>query len=91
VRYLAEHPRLPRKDALNVLSADTTADDEFRERFAREADAAASLFHPNIVGVHDRGEFDGHLWIAMDFIDGTDAGQLMKTQFQRGMPIDACR
>lgn len=74
--YLAGHPRLPRQDALKVLAAALTADVEFRQRFRREADLAATLFHPNIVGVLDRGEYDRRLWIAMDYVDGTDAARL---------------
>jgi serine/threonine-protein kinase len=46
------------------------ADTEFAERFNREADLAATLYHPPIVGVHDHGEIDGRLWIAMDYVDG---------------------
>jgi serine/threonine protein kinase, bacterial len=90
--YLAQHPRLPRQDALKILSEDITADDEdFRERFQREADLAAALWHPNIVAVHDRGEFDGQLWIAMDYVDGTDAARLVKDRYPAGMPIkDVC-
>jgi serine/threonine protein kinase, bacterial len=38
-------------------------------RFHREADLAAALWHPHIIGVHDRGEFDGQLWIAMATVD----------------------
>ena len=86
--YLAEHPRLPRRDALKVLLEAMTADGEFRERFNREADLAATLFHPHIVGVHDRGEFDGQLWISMDYIDGTDAGQLVRDRYPAGMPAE---
>jgi serine/threonine protein kinase, bacterial len=89
--YLARHPRLPRHDALKVLPADVSADPEFRSRFNREADLAASLFHPHIVGVHDRGDFEGQLWIAMDYVEGTDAGQLMKSQYRDGMTAhDVC-
>jgi serine/threonine-protein kinase len=89
--YLAEHPRLPRHDALKVSPADVSADPEFRSRFSREADLAASLFHPHIVGVHDRGEFEGQLWIAMDYVEGTDAGHLVKAQHPKGMPErDVC-
>lgn len=76
--YLAQHPRLPRPYALKVLTGSTGNDDEFHERFNREADLAGALSHPNIVGVHDRGECDGRLWIAMDYIDGTDAAQLLR-------------
>jgi serine/threonine-protein kinase len=54
--YLAEHPRLPRRDALKVLPADVSADADYRARFNREADLAATLWHPHIVSVHDRGE-----------------------------------
>src|ERR1700710_562283 len=77
--YLAQHPRLPRQDALKVLPASVSGDTEYRARFAREAEIAATLWHPHIVGVHDRGEFDGQLWIAMDYVDGTDAAKLLKT------------
>jgi serine/threonine protein kinase, bacterial len=83
--YLAKHPRLPRRDALKVLTEGTTADPEFRERFNREADLAATLWHPHIVAVHDRGEFDGHLWIAMDYVEGTDAARLMRERFPSGI------
>jgi serine/threonine protein kinase, bacterial len=89
--YLAQHPRLPRRDALKILSAAITADADFRERFNREADLAATLWHPDIVGVHDRGEFDGHLWISMDYVEGADAAQLVKDRYAAGMPIeDVC-
>jgi len=84
--YLAKHPRLPRRDALKVLTKGMTADDEFRERFNREADLAATLFHPHIVAVHDRGEFEGQLWIAMDYVEGTDAARLVKERYRDGMP-----
>ena len=63
--YLAQHPRLPRQDALKILSPVPTADDEFRARFIREGELAATLWHPHIVGVLDRGEFNGRLWISM--------------------------
>lgn len=84
--YLAQHPRLPRLDALKILSVSTTRDDEFRARFTREAELAAALWHPHIVGVHDRGEFDGRLWISMDYVEGTDAKHLIE-QHPSGMPL----
>src|ERR1700761_6544326 len=83
--YLAKHPRLPRRDALKVLAKEMTPDGEFRERFNREADLAATLFHPHIVAVHDRGEFEGQLWIAMDYVEGTDAARLAKERYRNGM------
>jgi serine/threonine protein kinase len=89
--YLVKHPRLPRNDALKILSPHVSADADFRERFNREADLAATLYHPHIVGVHDRGEFDGHLWISMDYVEGADAAELMKTRYPAGMPVtDVC-
>lgn len=84
--YLAQHPRLPRRDALKILPADVSADAEYRARFEREADLASTLWHPQIVGVHDRGEADGLLWISMDFVDGHDASQLMADKYPDGMP-----
>ncbi|GFM16833.1 MULTISPECIES: serine/threonine-protein kinase [Mycobacteriaceae] len=84
--YLAKHPRLPRYDALKVLSAAVTADDEYRQRFNREADIAATLWHPHIVAVHDRGEFGGRLWISMDHVEGTDAAALLAQRYPDGMP-----
>jgi serine/threonine-protein kinase len=84
--YLAQHPRLPRRDALKVLPASVSADGEYRERFDREADIAATLWHPHIVGVHDRGEFEGQLWISMDYVEGTDAACLLRQSHPDGMP-----
>ncbi|TFV57365.1 serine/threonine protein kinase [Mycobacterium sp. PS03-16] len=84
--YLAQHPRLPRRDALKVLPATVSADTEYRERFNREADIAATLWHPHIVGVHDRGECDGQIWISMDYVEGTDAAQLLRDRHTDGLP-----
>jgi serine/threonine protein kinase len=84
--YLAQHPRLPRTDALKVLGAEVSANVEYRARFAREADLASTLWHPHIVGVHDRGEDDGQLWISMDYVDGLDAARFLAKKFPRGMP-----
>jgi serine/threonine-protein kinase len=86
--YLAQHPRLPRRDALKVLPAALTVDDEYRQRFNREADIASTLWHPHIVEVHDRGELDGRLWISMDYVDGTDASSLLQHRYPNGMPPD---
>jgi len=89
--YLAKHPRLPRLDALKVLHVDVSANAEYRARFEREADLASTLWHPNIVGVHDRGEFEHQLWISMDYIDGSDAGKLLRQRYPAGMPsADVC-
>ena len=84
--YLAQHPRLPRHDALKILPAQLTADHEYRQRFSREADVAAGLSHPNIVGIHDRGEFDGQLWLSMEYVQGTDVARLLGSRYRSGMP-----
>ncbi|MGX1812216.1 serine/threonine-protein kinase [Nocardia sp. NPDC055321] len=73
--YLAAHPRLPRRDALKVLSASEAA---ARARFLREAETVARLDHPNIVAVHDRGIEQGRAWVAMRFVDGVDAAALIR-------------
>jgi len=85
--YLAKHPRLPRLDAIKILPPALTADGEYRDRFNREADLASSLWHPHIVGVHDRGEYEGQLWISMDFVDGTDAARLLRERYPSGLPV----
>jgi serine/threonine-protein kinase len=83
--YLVRHPHLPRDEALKVLRPDISDDASFRERFIREADLAAGLRHAHIVGVHDRGEHKGRLWIAMEYIDGVDAAQLIEQRYPAGM------
>ncbi|MFF5031996.1 serine/threonine-protein kinase [Nocardia salmonicida] len=72
--YLARHPRLPRSVALKLLDEQMFSDVEARARFQREADLAACLDHPNIVGVYDRGVEGIRPWIAMQYVQGTDSG-----------------
>lgn len=86
--YLAEHPRLPRQDALLIVSADLSADPEYRYRFKQESGRAAVLWHSNIVSLHDRGEFEDRLWLSMDYVDGTDTAQLLADTYPEGMPPD---
>src|SRR5271156_2988156 len=77
--YVVANPELPRRDALKVLSAELSHNDEFRARFVREADIASMLDHPNIVSIYRRGQTeDGLLWIAMQLVDGTDADAALK-------------
>ena len=85
--YLAAHPRLPREDALKVLPPDLTTDPEFRGRFVREAELAAGLIHPHIVGIHDRGEEDGQFWISMDYVAGADVARVLLEDYPNGMPV----
>ncbi|MEU0540287.1 protein kinase [Nocardia sp. NPDC005978] len=76
--YLARHPTLPRFDALKVLWPHLVGDPEYRARFEREANLAAALDHPNIVSVQNRGEDQGCLWIALQYVNGTDAASALE-------------
>ena len=68
--YCAEDIHLGREIALKVLHRRFAQDQEFVERFRREAKAAAGLQHPQVVGVFDRGEHDGTYYIAMEYLPG---------------------
>ena len=76
--YLARHPHLPRNEALKVLPAELSRDPMYRQRFVREAELASSVVHPSIVTIFNSGEYDGHLWIAMEYIDGIDGLKLLR-------------
>ncbi|WP_126195426.1 serine/threonine-protein kinase [Tsukamurella paurometabola] len=79
--YRVRHRTLPRSVALKVLQTQLSADPSVRARFDREADLIAGLKHPHIVDVYDRGESDGHLWIAMELVEG---GNLASTVQREG-------
>jgi beta-lactam-binding protein with PASTA domain/predicted Ser/Thr protein kinase len=68
--YCAEDSHLGRQVAIKVLHRRFAQDQEFVERFRREAKSAAGLNHPNVVGVFDRGEHEGTYYIAMEFLTG---------------------
>ena len=70
VVYKAEDEKLRRLVALKFLPSNLLADDEVKARFIREAQAAASLNHPNICTVYAIDEFEGHLFIAMEYVEG---------------------
>jgi hypothetical protein len=74
--YLARHPRLPRSVALKLVNHEVSADTEVRRRFEQEGNVVARLDHPGIVGIYDRGTDNGHLWIAMQYIRGSDVAKL---------------
>ncbi|MFD3506291.1 ADP-ribosylglycohydrolase family protein [Nocardia sp. NPDC058666] len=79
--YAARDRRLPRLTALKLMHRDLFSDMEIRARFEREADLIAQLDHPNIITVYDRGVDEERLWIAMQFVDGTDASAVPVQQF----------
>src|SRR4051794_4388387 len=75
--YLAEDQELGRRVAIKILNDRHANDDQFVERFRREAKNAAALSHPNIVSIYDRGEAEGTYYIAMEFIDGRSLKELI--------------
>ena len=76
--YCAEDTQLGRNVAVKLLYRRFAEDPEFVERFRREASSAAGLQHPNIVGVFDRGEWDGTYYIAMEYLKGHTLKQLVR-------------
>ncbi len=78
--YCAEDLQLGRRVALKLLYRRFAEDEEFVERFRREASSAAGLQHPNVVAVFDRGEFDGTYYIAMEYLEGRSLKQLVRQE-----------
>jgi serine/threonine-protein kinase len=77
VVYLAHDLSLERKVALKLLAPELSADAAFRERFLRESRLAASIDHPGVIPIHEAGEADGTLFIAMRYVEGTDLKRLL--------------
>src|SRR2546423_1732126 len=75
--YLAEDEVLGRRVAIKILNDRHAGDDQFVERFRREAKNAASLSHPNIVSIYDRGEAEGTYYIAREYLDGRSLKELI--------------
>jgi beta-lactam-binding protein with PASTA domain/predicted Ser/Thr protein kinase len=82
--YLAQDQLLGREVAVKVLHHHFAEDQEFVERFKREASSAAALSHPNIVGIFDRGEWNGTYYIAMEYV----AGRSLKALVRESGPLD---
>src|SRR5215471_7064583 len=78
--YLAEDEVLGRRVAIKILDDRHAGDDQFIERFRREAKNAAGLSHPNIVSIYDRGEAEGTYYIAMEYLDGRSLKELILTR-----------
>jgi eukaryotic-like serine/threonine-protein kinase len=77
VVYRAVDPVLKRRVAIKVMSDAFAQNDDLRARFLREAQAAGSLQHPNVITIYDFGEVDGHPYIAMEFVEGQDVAELI--------------
>ncbi len=80
VVYRAFDLRLKRTVALKLMSPELALDQRFRERFSREAELAMSLEHPNVVPIHDAGDIDGRLYLAMRYVEGTDLKALLQAE-----------
>ncbi|HKH18352.1 MAG TPA: serine/threonine-protein kinase [Solirubrobacteraceae bacterium] len=91
--YRAEHLNLRRRAAIKIIAPDLAEAAGFRERFNREARIAAALQHPNIVTVYDAGEADGLLYLAMQYIEGSDLSTVLRTQgrLRPYRALDVCR
>ncbi|MBW3665917.1 MAG: Stk1 family PASTA domain-containing Ser/Thr kinase [Actinobacteria bacterium] len=85
--YGADDLQLGRKVAVKVLHRRFTEDEEFVERFRREAQNAAGLQHQHVVSVYDRGEWDGTYYIAMEFLEGRSLKDIIRDEG----PLDALR
>ena len=70
--YLAFQNSLHRHVALKVLRADFVGSEEHEQRFLQEARSVASLIHPNIVQVYDVGKFENTLYIAQEYVPGSN-------------------
>src|SRR6266496_12423 len=75
--YLAEDQELGRRVAIKMLDDRHSQDEQFVERFRREAKNAAGLSHPNIVSIYDRGQAEGTYYIAMEYLDGRSLKELI--------------
>ena len=83
VVYKARDSVLDRTVAIKVMNESIARQDDLRQRFLHEAQAAASLQHPNVVCIYDLGDLDGHLYIAMEFVEGIDLEKLL----EMGQPL----
>jgi serine/threonine-protein kinase len=80
VVYRAYDLRLKRTVALKLVTPELALDERFKERFARETELTMALEHPNVVPIHDAGDVDGRLYLAMRLVEGTDLRALLETE-----------
>jgi beta-lactam-binding protein with PASTA domain len=85
--YLAEDQELGRRVAVKMLHGRYANDEQFVERFRREATHAAGLSHPNIVSIFDRGEFDGSYYIVMEYVEGRTLKELIRSRGLCPVPV----
>jgi serine/threonine-protein kinase len=85
--YLAEDQELGRSVAIKMLDDRHSQDEQFVERFRREAKNAAGLSHPNIVSIYDRGEAEGTYYIAMEYLEGRTLKELLVARGPTPLPV----
>ena len=85
--YLAEDQELGRRVAIKILNERHANDEQFVERFRREAKNAAGLSHPNIVSIFDRGQAEGTYYIAMEYLDGRSLKELITARGPAPIPV----
>ena len=85
--YLAEDQELGRRVAVKMLHGKYANDEQFVERFRREATHAAGLSHPNIVSIFDRGEADGSYYIVMEYVEGKTLKELIRARGLCPVPV----
>jgi serine/threonine-protein kinase len=85
--YLAEDQELGRRVAIKILHGRYANDEQFVERFRREATHAARLSHPNIVSIFDRGETDGSYFIVMEYVEGRTLKELIRSRGPCPIPV----
>jgi beta-lactam-binding protein with PASTA domain/predicted Ser/Thr protein kinase len=85
--YLAEDQELGRRVAIKILHDRYANDEQFVERFRREATHAAGLSHPNIVSIYDRGSADGSYFIVMEYVEGRTLKELIRTRGRCPIPV----
>ncbi len=88
VVYLANQQGLNRRVALKVIAPHLIRDDDFRRRFEQEAQSAAAIDHPNVIPIYASGAEDGHLFIAMRYVDGPDLAAVLRSE---GPVAEPCR
>jgi serine/threonine-protein kinase len=89
--WLADDTTLNRQVALKFLHERFSQDAQFVERFRREAQAAAGLQHPNVVGVYDRGDWEGVHYIAMEYVQGAALKDLIERGLSVGESVEITR
>src|ERR1700757_3004737 len=85
--YLAEDQELGRRVAIKILDERHASDEQFVERFRREAKNAAGLSHGNIVAIYDRGQAEGTYYIAMEYLDGRSLKELLVSRGPAPIPV----